>query len=62
MEENTSLIRIDAGWFCAGLLVSEQGVCVEAAPCLRRHRVIGMDREAISAMCRTNGWLEHHYA
>ena len=48
------LVRVVADNFCAGLVI-EDGVCVEAAPILRK-LCIGKRAEWLSRMLRQMGW------
>lgn len=52
----TTLVRVTAPEFCAGLIV-ERGVCVRAAPILRvRGWVIGMTADQLRALFAGRGW------
>jgi len=61
LADVTYLVRISTAPkarvpFVAGLLMSEDNRCVDAAPILRYHGFIGKDGWTLSAYCQQRGW------
>jgi hypothetical protein len=52
----TMLVQVKSDYFCAGLVLDDDGICIEATPILRSHRVIGKRRADLSAYFRRRGW------